>query len=41
MGRDYIEEREDNRLVKIVAEMLKDAGNVGLWREYGALQRNM
>ena len=34
-----LEGLEDNRLVKIVAEKLKDAGNVGWWREYGALQR--
>ena len=30
---------EDNRLVKIVAEKLKDAGNVGWGGEYGVLQR--
>ena len=34
-----LEGLEDNRLVKIVAEKLKDAGNVGWWGEYGALQR--
>ena len=33
-----LEGLEDNRLVKIVAEKLKDAGNVGWWGEYGALQ---
>ena len=34
-----LEGLEDNRLVKIVVEKLKDAGNVGWWGEYGALQR--
>ena len=34
-----LEGLEDNRLVKIAAEKLKDVGNVGWWGEYGALQR--
>ena len=34
-----LEGLEDNSLVKIIAEKLKDAGNVGWWGEYGALQR--
>ena len=34
-----LEGLEDNRLVNIVAEKLKDAGNIRWWGEYGALQR--
>ena len=37
--RKRLEGLEDNKLVNIVAEKLKDAGNVGWWGEYGALQR--
>ena len=34
-----LEGLEDNRLVEILQKRLKDAGNVGWWGEYGALQR--
>ena len=34
-----LEGLEDNRLVKIVVEKLKDAGNLGWWGQHGALQR--
>ena len=34
-----LEGLEDNRLVKILAEKLKDAGNVRWWGEYRASQR--
>ena len=34
-----LEGLEDNRLVKILTEKLKDARIVGQWEKYGALQR--